>query len=165
MEVGELATPGREFMEVVDIDRVKVVAGVPERHLKYVSVGTRAALAFPAYPDVSVEADVTYVGTTLHPDSRTVPVEITLDNPDHLLNQNGRPRFGRQDNLSRKHRLQTRDRNRSGPDRFQRTKRRPSLHFLGRSGTFCFGWTGRRDSLNRRPPEPGERRVHSGQRR
>ena len=85
MEVGELATPGREFVEVVDIDRVKVVAGVPERHLKHVSVGTRAVLAFPAYPDVSVESDVTYVGTTLDPDSRTVPVEITLDNPDHLL--------------------------------------------------------------------------------
>ena len=85
MEVGELATPGRDFVEVVDIDRIKVVAGVPERHLKHVSVGTRATLAFPAYADISLEAGVTYVGTTLDPDSRTVPVEITLDNPGHLL--------------------------------------------------------------------------------
>ncbi len=85
MEVGELATPGREFVDLVDIDRVKIVAGVPERHLKHVSVGTRAALTFPAYPDVNLEADVTYVGTTLDPDNRTVPVEIILDNPGHLL--------------------------------------------------------------------------------
>lgn len=85
MEVGELAAPGREFMELVDIDQVKVVAGVPERHLKHVRKGTGATLTFPAYPDLTVEADVTYIGTTLNPDSRTVPVEIRLDNPGHRL--------------------------------------------------------------------------------
>ena len=85
LEVGELATPGREFMDLVDIGRVKIVAGVPERHLKHVTKGTRAALTFPAYPELTLEADVSYIGTTLDPDSRTVPVEITLDNPAHRL--------------------------------------------------------------------------------
>lgn len=85
MEVGELATPGREFMELVDIDRIKVEAGVPERHLKHVTKGTRATMTFPAYPDVTAEADITYIGTTLDPDSRTVPIEIALDNPGHRL--------------------------------------------------------------------------------
>lgn len=85
LEVGELATPGMELMELVDIDRVKIEAGVPERHLKHVTAGTRATLTFPAYPDVTLEADISYIGTTLDPDSRTVPVEITLDNPSHRL--------------------------------------------------------------------------------
>ncbi len=85
MEVGELATPGRELVDLVDIDRVKVVAGVPERHLKHVKEGTRATLTFPAYPDVSLEEDITYIGTTLDPDNRTLSVEITLDNPEHRL--------------------------------------------------------------------------------
>ncbi|MDE2727184.1 MAG: efflux RND transporter periplasmic adaptor subunit, partial [Gemmatimonadota bacterium] len=85
LEVGELATPGREFVDLVEIDRVKIVAGVPERHLKHVTDGTRATLTFPAYPDVTLEADISYIGTTLDPDSRTVPVEITLDNPAHRL--------------------------------------------------------------------------------
>lgn len=85
LEVGELATPGRELMDLVDIDRVKIVAGVPERQLKHVTYGTRATLTFPAYPDVTLEADVSYIGTTLDPDSRTVPVEITLDNPTRRL--------------------------------------------------------------------------------
>ena len=85
MEVGELATPGREFMELVDVNRVKIEAGAPERHLKYVTKGTRATLTFPAYPDAAVEAVITYIGTTLDPDSRTLPIEITLDNPDHRL--------------------------------------------------------------------------------
>lgn len=85
LEVGELATPGAEFMDLVEIDRVKIVAGVPERHLKHVTDGTRATLTFPAYPEVTLEADVTYIGTTLDPDSRTVPFEITLDNPAHRL--------------------------------------------------------------------------------
>lgn len=85
LEVGELATPGAEFVDLVEIDRVKIVAGVPERHMKHVSQGTRATLTFPAYPDVTLEADISYIGTTLDPDSRTVPVEITLDNPTHRL--------------------------------------------------------------------------------
>jgi len=85
LEAGELATPGRELMALVDIDRVKIVAGIPERHLKHVTGGTRATLTFPAYPDVTLEADISYIGTTLDPDSRTVPVEITLDNPGHRL--------------------------------------------------------------------------------
>lgn len=85
LEAGELATAGRELMALVDIDRVKIVAGIPERHLKHVTGGTRATLTFPAYPDVTLEADISYIGTTLDPDSRTVPVEITLDNPGHRL--------------------------------------------------------------------------------
>ena len=85
LEVGELATPGIELMDLVDIDRVKIAAGVPERHLKYVTSGTRATLTFPAYPDVTLEADVSYIGTTLDPESRTVPVEVTLGNPAHRL--------------------------------------------------------------------------------
>ena len=85
LEVGELATPGAEFLDLVEIDRVKIVAGVPERHLQHVTGGTRATLTFPAYPDITLEADVSYIGTTLDPDSRTVPFEITLDNPAHRL--------------------------------------------------------------------------------
>jgi RND family efflux transporter MFP subunit len=85
LEVGELATPGRELMDLVDIDRVKIEAGVPERHLKHVTDGTQATLTFPAYPDVVLEADISYIGTTLDPESRTIPIEITLDNPGHRL--------------------------------------------------------------------------------
>ena len=85
LEVGELATPGRELMDLVDIDRVKIAAGVPERHLKHVTSGTRATLTFPAYPDVTLEADISYIGTTLDPESRTIPIEITLGNPAHRL--------------------------------------------------------------------------------
>ncbi len=85
LEVGELATPGRELLELVDIDRVKIVTGVPERHLKHVAANTPAALTFPAYPDVILEANISYIGTTLDPDSRTIPVEILLNNPGHRL--------------------------------------------------------------------------------
>ncbi len=85
MEVGELATPGRELVDLVDIDRVKIVAGVPERHLKHVREGTRATLTFPAYPEMSLEETISYIGTTLDPGNRTLSIEITLDNPDHRL--------------------------------------------------------------------------------
>lgn len=85
LEVGELANAGRQLVDLVDIDQITIVAGVPERHLKHVEKGTRATLTFPVYPEVSVEESITYIGTTLDPDSRTVPIEISLDNPGHRL--------------------------------------------------------------------------------
>ena len=85
LEEGELAIAGVAFVEIVEIDRVKIVAGVPERYLRYVQKGTEAVLNFPAYPDTIRVARVTYVGTTLDPDSRTVPIEIEISNPDNIL--------------------------------------------------------------------------------
>ena len=85
LEEGELAIAGVAFVEIVEIDRVKIVAGVPERYLRYVQKGTEAVLNFPAYPDTIRVARVTYVGTTLDPDSRTVPIEIEISNSDYIL--------------------------------------------------------------------------------
>lgn len=85
LEEGELAIAGISFVEIVEIDRVKIVAGVPERHLRYVQNGTAAELTFPAYPNVNREGKVTYLGTTLDPDNRTVPIEIEIPNPEGLL--------------------------------------------------------------------------------
>lgn len=85
LEEGELATAARAFMDIVDIDRVKVVAGLPERHLRHVQINTGVTIAFPAYPDLSVEGQISFIGTTIDKDNRTVPVEIILANPEHHL--------------------------------------------------------------------------------
>ncbi len=85
MEAGELATVGRQIIELVNVDQVKVVAGVPERHLKYIQEGTQATVTLPGFPDIHLEKAINYIGTTLDPDSRTIPVEINLDNPGYYL--------------------------------------------------------------------------------
>ena len=85
MEEGELAIAGTPFVEIVDITRVKIQAGVPEQHLRYVQKGTEAILKFPAYPDLMSEGRVTYMGTTLNPDNRTVSIEIEIPNPDGIM--------------------------------------------------------------------------------
>lgn len=85
LEVGELAIPGKELVKLVDIDRIKIVAGVPERHLNHVEKGTEAILTFPVYPKIREKEIITYMGTTLDPDSRTVPIEFILNNPNHRL--------------------------------------------------------------------------------
>jgi RND family efflux transporter MFP subunit len=85
LEEGELASATRPFMDIVDIDRVRVVAGVPERHLRHVQINTNVTITFPAYPNMTQEGRISFIGTTIDPDNRTVPVEIILSNPEHLL--------------------------------------------------------------------------------
>ena len=85
LDEGELATAASAFMDIVDIDRVKVVAGVPERHLRHVQINTGVTIAFPAYPDLTMDGQISFIGTTIDHDNRTIPVEIILANPAHRL--------------------------------------------------------------------------------
>lgn len=85
LEVGELAGVSRSFADIVDIDRVKVVAGVPERHLRHVQINTNVTITFPAYPGMTREGQTSLIGTTIDSENRTVPMEIVIPNPDHKL--------------------------------------------------------------------------------
>ena len=85
LEEGELAMVTLPFMDIVDIDRVKIVAGVPERHLRHIQLDTPVTISFPAYPDMMLEGRITFIGTTIDPENRTISVEMELPNPEHKL--------------------------------------------------------------------------------
>jgi len=85
LEVGEMATPGGPVVRVVATDRVKIVAGVPERHARTVVVGDDAVVAFDIYPDQEFVGRVNFVGASVDPRSRTFRIEIVLDNPDGMM--------------------------------------------------------------------------------
>ena len=80
VEEGEQVTPGAPVARVVNTQRVKVTAGVPERYATDLEVGTPVQLNFRMYGGDQQQGRVTFVGSAINAQSRTFPIEVELDN-------------------------------------------------------------------------------------
>ncbi|WP_228350316.1 efflux RND transporter periplasmic adaptor subunit [Rhodocaloribacter litoris] len=85
VEVGEQVMPGTPVVRLVNTDRVKVVAGVPERYANDIEAGTPVEVGFKAYGMARRPARVTFAGRVINPQNRTFRIEIELDNRDGRL--------------------------------------------------------------------------------
>jgi RND family efflux transporter MFP subunit len=85
LEVGEQAAPGTRLARLVNTRRVKVTAGIPERYANDIRLGTPVQLDFRRYDAGVRTAEVTFVGNTIDPESRTFPIEVTVPNEDQTL--------------------------------------------------------------------------------
>jgi RND family efflux transporter MFP subunit len=87
VNVGELASPGRQVLRVVNLSQLKVVADAAENYIGSVSQGDFANLNFPAL-GLNYAAKISYVGQVINATNRTFPIEIRLNNKDNLLKAN-----------------------------------------------------------------------------
>ena len=78
VEVGSVVAPGQAVAHILDLEPLKVTAGVPERYAADVSTGDRATVAFADLGDTCA-ATVTYVGAAVDGRHRTFPVELALE--------------------------------------------------------------------------------------
>lgn len=85
VELGSLVAPGTAVARIVDVNPVKVRAGVPERYAPDVRVGARATVTFDVLPQASAEGRVEFVGAAVDARNRTFPVELNLPNADGLI--------------------------------------------------------------------------------
>ena len=85
VDVGEQASPGIQIARVVNTQRVKVSAGVPERYANDIAPGSTVNVAFDAYGGDQRKGAVTFVGRAINRDNRTFPIEIRLENEDQRL--------------------------------------------------------------------------------
>lgn len=81
VDVGATVAPGDEIARLVDLNPIKVFAGVPERYATDVKVGAQAQLTFEALGGQLFDATIRYVGATVNPANRTFPIEVVLQNP------------------------------------------------------------------------------------
>jgi len=84
---GELAMPGVPIIQILNTNKVKVVAAVPERYLTAVKRGDQVRIEFPAL-DMEKVAKVTQIGRTIHPANRTFEVEVDLPNGKGIFKPN-----------------------------------------------------------------------------
>jgi len=86
IEVGELVTPyNPKAIEVAEIKTVYAEVGVVERDVTKIKIGQLARVYVDAYPDLSFEGLVDNIYPALSDKTRTLPVEITIENKQRLL--------------------------------------------------------------------------------
>jgi RND family efflux transporter MFP subunit len=85
VEAGELVAPGTPIARVVGVRRVKVIGGIPERYALDVARGDSARITFDVLPNREFVRTIEFVGTSVDPSNRTIPIEIVLDNRERLV--------------------------------------------------------------------------------
>jgi len=82
---GAMVGPGMSATTLAPIDRLWLVAEVPEALAGTVEPGASAQVTFPALPGVSVKARVLEVLPQLNEATRTLQARLALDNPGRRL--------------------------------------------------------------------------------
>jgi len=85
---GELAIPGSQLMQIVNLDDLYINADVSETYLAQVNEGAIVKVEFPVYPDMNLEVPIYRKGNVINPNNRTFTVQLKLKNPDRLLKPN-----------------------------------------------------------------------------
>jgi membrane fusion protein (multidrug efflux system) len=85
MNKGEMSSPGSPIVRVVNVTRVKVSVGIPERYVNDITKGTTVKLTFDVFPGESFSGIVDYVSPTISSTNRTFEIEVVIDNPQGKL--------------------------------------------------------------------------------
>ena len=77
---GQVAQPGDPLFTVADLGNVWVVGALPEQTARPVQVGQRVDIEVPALGGRELSGKIVYVGDTVSPETRTVPIRTQVDN-------------------------------------------------------------------------------------
>ena len=77
---GQVAQPGDPLFTVADLGNVWVVGALPEQTARTVQVGQRVDIEVPALGGRELSGKIVYVGDTVSPETRTVPIRTQVDN-------------------------------------------------------------------------------------
>ena len=85
VDKGTSVTPQTPIALIVDMDIVKIQLDIPERYVGDVALGQGADIYVDAYPGERFIGKLTKISPVIDLDTRTMPVEITIDNDGHRL--------------------------------------------------------------------------------
>lgn len=78
-------SPGDALYQIADLSSVWLIADIPEPDIGQVQLGSRADIRIEAFPQHSFSGRVDFIYPTLNSATRTVPVRITIANPQGQL--------------------------------------------------------------------------------
>jgi membrane fusion protein, multidrug efflux system len=84
-EVGDVLGPGTTAFKLIDVDRVKVQAGIPEKYIFDFKPGNRVYIRFDAIPGKEFEGKINYVAPEASASIRTFLAEILVDNRGGII--------------------------------------------------------------------------------
>ncbi|NIS09485.1 MAG: efflux RND transporter periplasmic adaptor subunit [Candidatus Dadabacteria bacterium] len=84
-EVGQWVEEGGAVLELIEIDRLKIVINIPENYVGKIKREDRVIVKLDAFADRDFEATVDAIVPQADRESRTFPVIIVLENKDYLI--------------------------------------------------------------------------------
>ncbi len=87
LQSGEVAAPGAPILQILNTNKLKVVADVPENLLRSVRRGDLVTVQFPAL-GIEQRVRISQIGRTIDPSNRTFEVEAALNRSTNLLKPN-----------------------------------------------------------------------------
>jgi multidrug efflux system membrane fusion protein len=85
IELGQYLTPGAAVVSLTDLDTLYVNFTLPEQNRGRLSVGQDIVIVVDAYNRRKFPAKLTTIEPQVGTDTRTIKLQATLENPDHLL--------------------------------------------------------------------------------
>lgn len=78
VEAGEMSAPGMPLAHVVNTDRLKIEAGIPERYANRFRTGDAVTFTVDAMPGQVFKGSIRFIGAAVNKDNRSIPVEVDI---------------------------------------------------------------------------------------
>lgn len=88
LKQGEMASPGMQFMQVVNMDQMYLTAQLSEAHLPIIKKGDVVNITIPSIPGFQLSEPVYRTGNVINKQNRTFEVQILLENPTGNMKPN-----------------------------------------------------------------------------
>ncbi|MBC8319914.1 MAG: efflux RND transporter periplasmic adaptor subunit [Bacteroidetes bacterium] len=85
LKKGELAVPGMQLMQIVNINELYVTLQMSEAHLPVIKKGDIVEISFPSFPELKYIEPVYRTGNVISKQNRTFVVQIKIENHDGKL--------------------------------------------------------------------------------
>lgn len=85
---GELAAPGMQLMQIVNLDNLYVTAKLSEAYLSSIQVGDTVDIRFPSFPKLVLRKPVYRIGNVVNKQNRTFDIQVKIENNAGLLKPN-----------------------------------------------------------------------------
>lgn len=87
MQTGEIAAPGMPILQILNSNKLKAVADLPEQYLGKIKKGDQVEMMIPAL-DKKISGRVSLLGRSIDPANRTFKTEVSIANKGGILKPN-----------------------------------------------------------------------------
>lgn len=85
VDEGEFIERGKPMLDLVNVDKIKINANVPELDVRYLEVGQKVPVSVDALAGSKFPGAIDFVAYKADPTTKTFHVRVVIDNPDHRI--------------------------------------------------------------------------------